>query len=79
MENNCGVWSYDRREKPLSANLNSHLASAVLALIGEFDTNFICGCSFFYWICNEVAVVVIIFAMIDHATKQKHIDAMNAI
>ena len=29
---------------------------------------------------DEVAVVVIIFAMIDHATKQKHdIDAMNAI
>ena len=28
---------------------------------------------------DEVAVVVIIFAMIDHATKQKHINAMNAI
>ena len=28
-ENNCGVWSHDRREKSFSATLNSHLASAL--------------------------------------------------
>ena len=33
VENNCGVWSHDRREKSFSATLNSHLASADLALI----------------------------------------------
>ena len=58
LENSCGVWSHDRREKLVSDTLNS-----LLALIAEFGTIFICrgGVSFAGSVMfgvDEVAVVV---------------------
>ena len=73
LENSCGVWSHDRREKSLSATLNSHLASAVLVLIAELSTIFICrgGVSFAGSVMFGVDKVVVVVEEEDEDVKEE--------